>query len=43
MNVGYMDTPDLITEKLFLRKFTEDDIPALFLILRDEEVNRFLP
>lgn len=38
-----MNTPTLETERLILRKFTEDDLEALFLILKDEEVNRFLP
>lgn len=38
-----MNTPALETERLILRKFTEDDLDALFLILKDEEVNRFLP
>ena len=38
-----MNTPTLKTERLILRKFTEDDIEALFLILKDEEVNKFLP
>lgn len=38
-----MNTPELETEKLILRKFTEDDLDALFLILKDEEVNKFLP
>ncbi|MGI6107197.1 MAG: GNAT family N-acetyltransferase [Lachnospiraceae bacterium] len=38
-----MNTPTLVTERLILRKFTEDDLEALFLILKDEEVNRFLP
>lgn len=38
-----MNTPILKTERLILRKFTEADIEALFLILKDEEVNRFLP
>lgn len=37
------NTPTLITERLILRKFTEKDIEALFLILQDKEVNRFLP
>ena len=37
------NTPRLETERLLLRKFTEDDIEALYEILRDEEVNRFLP
>lgn len=38
-----MNTPTLETGRLILRKFTENDIEALFLILKDEEVNRFLP
>lgn len=38
-----MNTPTLETERLILRKFTESDIEALFLILKDEEVNEFLP
>ena len=38
-----MNTPTLKTERLVLRKFTEQDMEALFLILRDKEVNRFLP
>lgn len=38
-----MNTPMLETERLILRKFTENDLKALFLILKDEEVNRFLP
>lgn len=38
-----INTPTLETERLTLRKFTENDIEALFLILKDEEVNRFLP
>lgn len=38
-----MNTPTLETDRLILRKFTENDIEALFLILKDEEINRFLP
>ena len=38
-----MNTPTLETERLILRKFTERDIEALFLILKDKEVNKFLP
>lgn len=33
----------LETERLILRKFTENDLNALYEIFRDEEVNRFLP
>ena len=36
-----MNTPTLETERLILRKFTERDIEALFLILKDKEVNKF--
>lgn len=38
-----MNTPTLETERLILRRFTEKDMEALFLILKDEEVNQFLP
>lgn len=38
-----MNTPQLETERLILRKFGEDDIDALYLILKDETVNTFLP
>lgn len=38
-----MNTPQLETERLILRKFTEEDIGALYLLLKDEEVNTFLP
>lgn len=38
-----MNTPTLKTERLILRKFTENDIEALYKIYSDKEVNRFLP
>lgn len=38
-----MNTPTLTTERLILRRFTEDDLGALFRILKDETVNEFLP
>lgn len=38
-----MNTPTLETERLILRKFTEKDLEALFHILKEESVNRFLP
>lgn len=38
-----MNTPRIETNRLILRKFTKDDIAALYEIYRDEEVNRFLP
>ena len=37
-----MNRPALETERLILRKFTEQDMEALFLILQDEEANKFL-
>lgn len=38
-----MNTPMIETKRLVLRKFTGKDIIPLFLILKDEEVNKFLP
>ena len=38
-----MNTPRLETERLILRKFTLTDLQALYLLLSDKEVNRFLP
>ena len=38
-----MNTPTLETERLNLKKFTAEDMEALFLILKDEDVNKFLP
>lgn len=38
-----MNTPTLETERLILRRFTKRDMEAFFLILKDEEVNKFLP
>lgn len=38
-----MNTPTLETERLILRKFTENDLEALYRIYSDKEVNRFLP
>ena len=43
MGGNAMNTPTLNTERLILRKFTEDDMEALYAIYSDEEVNRFLP
>ncbi len=37
------NTLTLETERLILRKFTENDIEALFDIYKDEEVNTYLP
>jgi RimJ/RimL family protein N-acetyltransferase len=39
----YENTPTITTERLILRKFTPDDAEALFDILKDVEVNTFLP
>ena len=41
--VKRLNTPMIETKRLVLRKFTEKDIIPLFLILKDEEVNKFLP
>lgn len=38
-----MNTPTLETERLILRKFTENDLKAMYLIYSDKEANRFLP
>lgn len=37
------NTPELRTERLILRRFSEQDADALFLIYSDKEVNTFLP
>ncbi len=37
------NTPRLTTSRLRLRRFTPEDLPALFELLQDEEVNTFLP
>lgn len=41
MNI--VNTPSLETERLILRKFTGDDLSALFLIYSDKDTNTFLP
>lgn len=41
--MNLVNTPTLETERLILRKFTEDDLKALFNIYKDKEVNTFLP
>lgn len=41
--MNLVNTPTLETERLILRKFTEDDLNALFNIYKDKEVNTFLP
>lgn len=37
------NTPRLETERLILRRFTEEDIPELYAIFHDPEVTRFVP
>lgn len=43
MNEINKNTPTIQTERLLLRRFTEDDAEALYQILSDEEVNTYLP
>lgn len=38
-----MNTPTLETERLILRKFTRNDLEAIYKIYNDCEVNKFLP
>lgn len=38
-----MNTPTLETERLILRKLTENDLESMYQIYSDEEVNKFLP
>ncbi len=38
-----MNTPELETECLRLRKFTENDLSAIYAIFSDQEVNTYLP
>ena len=38
-----MNTPPIETDRLILRRFTKLDIPALFRLLSDRDVNTFLP
>lgn len=37
------NTPRIETQRLILRKFTEDDVCAFFELMSDDEVNTFLP
>lgn len=37
------NTPTIETQRLILRRFTENDADALFEILKDRDVNTFLP
>lgn len=43
MNQKYENTPVLYTERLILRRFTQEDAKALLDILSDKDVNAFLP
>ena len=43
VSIDCMNTPETETERLRLRKFTQDDIPALLEILQDGDVNRLIP
>ena len=38
-----LNTPTIETERLLLRRFRPEDIPALFSIYSDREVNTYLP
>jgi RimJ/RimL family protein N-acetyltransferase len=37
------NSPDILTDRLILRRFHEKDAKAIFEILSDKEVNEFLP
>ena len=37
------NTPTLRTERLILRRFAPDDLPEVYRIFSDREVNEFLP
>lgn len=39
----YENTPTLETDRLILRKFTDNDIDDMFLLYSNEDVNKFLP
>jgi len=38
-----MNTPEIKTERLVLRRFTTNDVEAFFSIMTDKEVNKYLP
>ena len=38
-----MNTPEMRTERLILRRFTPADLPAMHALLADRRTNRFLP
>lgn len=37
------NSPEMVTDRLILRKFSRKDLPDLFKIFSDKEVNEFLP
>ncbi|MDR2233748.1 MAG: GNAT family N-acetyltransferase, partial [Tannerella sp.] len=37
------NTPEIRTERLILRRFTENDVKAFFDIMSDKAVNEYLP
>lgn len=39
----YENTPTLETDRLILRKFTDNDIDDMFLLYSNEDVNKFCP
>lgn len=41
--MGFFLDMVLTSDRLILRRFTEDDLDAFWSIMRDEDVNRFLP
>lgn len=41
--MNFYNTPELKTERLILRRFTENDTEALFSIHKDVELNTYLP
>jgi len=43
MEMALLNTPEIKTERLILRKFTANDTEAFFEIMSDKEVNTFLP
>mgnify|MGYP001498942358 CR=1 FL=1 len=41
--MGFTNTPTLETERLLLRRFSENDLYALFKIHSDKDLNTYLP
>ncbi len=39
----HLNTPYIETKRLILRKMTEEDLQAVFMIYKDQDVNEFLP